>query len=238
MTDAPRSTPRAGCASCGKPKDEHVQEGDDLYCYPMNKAMHSLSRVARTNMLAATFVPPASAPAATPEPTKRLWCTKCQAHYDGEPPKYWCPRCDGERLPANSRPAPVHNHGPEDGPGLSCRERRIDGRLVGDCVRPAAPTGEEADDAANLAGLITMCRDLKARLVPFGASESGWDSAIATLERATAQATALAALRARVEEIANDLAECHEVITPQQVAVLSANLRAALAPRQPEERQP
>jgi hypothetical protein len=71
---------------------------------------------------------------------------------------------------------------------------------------PTAPTGEEADDAANLAGLITMCRDLKARLVPFGASESGWDSAIATLERATAQATALAALRARVEDGASLIA--------------------------------
>lgn len=29
----------------------------------------------------------------------------------------------------------VHNHGTEEGPGLACRERRINGRLVGDCIR-------------------------------------------------------------------------------------------------------
>lgn len=28
----------------------------------------------------------------------------------------------------------AHNHGPEDGPGLACRERTIDGKQVGECV--------------------------------------------------------------------------------------------------------
>lgn len=33
----------------------------------------------------------------------------------------------------------VHNHGTEDGPGLSCRETRdADGRLRGDCLEPTA----------------------------------------------------------------------------------------------------
>lgn len=30
----------------------------------------------------------------------------------------------------------VHNHGPDEGPGMACIERRIDGRLVGDCLLP------------------------------------------------------------------------------------------------------
>lgn len=29
----------------------------------------------------------------------------------------------------------VHNHGPEEGPGIACRERVINGVLVGDCMR-------------------------------------------------------------------------------------------------------
>lgn len=29
----------------------------------------------------------------------------------------------------------VHNHGPDEGPGLGCRERTVNGRLVGDCIR-------------------------------------------------------------------------------------------------------
>jgi len=28
----------------------------------------------------------------------------------------------------------VHNHGPEDGPGLACNERRVAGRLMGACL--------------------------------------------------------------------------------------------------------
>jgi hypothetical protein len=33
----------------------------------------------------------------------------------------------------------VHNHGPEDGPGLACRERVIDGFLTGECLIAASP---------------------------------------------------------------------------------------------------
>jgi hypothetical protein len=28
----------------------------------------------------------------------------------------------------------VHNHGTEDGPGIACPERRVKGRLVGECI--------------------------------------------------------------------------------------------------------
>lgn len=46
----------------------------------------------------------------------------------------------------------VHNHGPSEGKGLACRERRIDGRLVGECllsspVSPGEGTGEAQTDA-------------------------------------------------------------------------------------------
>lgn len=35
------------------------------------------------------------------------------------------------------QPAKVHNHGPEDGPGLGCHELRLtDGRLIGMCLVP------------------------------------------------------------------------------------------------------
>lgn len=30
----------------------------------------------------------------------------------------------------------VHNHGPEDGPGLACHETLVDGKLVGYCLWP------------------------------------------------------------------------------------------------------
>jgi hypothetical protein len=41
----------------------------------------------------------------------------------------------------------------------------------------------EPEDGENLAGCIAMCESLKARLVPFGAREDGWDSLLATLGR-------------------------------------------------------
>lgn len=41
-------------------------------------------------------------------------------------------RCHGFRLA-------VHNHGPEEGPGLACNERRVDGRLVGACMTTKEP---------------------------------------------------------------------------------------------------
>lgn len=39
------------------------------------------------------------------------------------------------------------------------------------------------EDDQNVVGLIRICEDLKTRLVPYGASASGWDSAITTLHR-------------------------------------------------------
>lgn len=66
----------------------------------------------------------------------------CLAVHDLEPPEF-CPT--GEHIPApckepgSRRHDPyatrVHNHGPEDGPGVSCRERTLpDGRLIGACL--------------------------------------------------------------------------------------------------------
>ena len=43
------------------------------------------------------------------------------------------------RLDWRTPPSLVHNHGPEDGPGLGCPERRINGRLVGRCIKPTDP---------------------------------------------------------------------------------------------------
>lgn len=43
------------------------------------------------------------------------------------------------------RPA-VHNHGPEDGPGLSCPERVVGGRRIGDCITTPATAGETEED--------------------------------------------------------------------------------------------
>ena len=37
----------------------------------------------------------------------------------------------------------VHNHGPEEGPGLSCPES-----LIGDCIRNEQKTAPESDDRA------------------------------------------------------------------------------------------
>lgn len=48
-----------------------------------------------------------------------------------------------EVLPENRTPL-VHNHGPEEGRGLACRERTVDGRQVGACL-PDAPTYREDD---------------------------------------------------------------------------------------------
>ncbi len=33
---------------------------------------------------------------------------------------------------------PVHSHGPEEGAGMACRERWVDGRLIGACLPDAA----------------------------------------------------------------------------------------------------
>jgi hypothetical protein len=35
----------------------------------------------------------------------------------------------------------VHNHGPNEGPGLSCRETRTEGGLIGACLMNAQPEG-------------------------------------------------------------------------------------------------
>lgn len=65
---------------------------------------------------------------------------------------------------------------------------------------PASPvsTPEQDDDARNLDALVTVCEDLKRRLVPFGASADGWDSAIATLKRARLRSLSGAPEAARV----------------------------------------
>ena len=36
----------------------------------------------------------------------------------------------------NGKPEKVHNHGSEDGLGLACRELKINGQLVGECMAP------------------------------------------------------------------------------------------------------
>lgn len=75
---------------------------------------------------------------------------------------------DYDRLLATAR-RDVHNHGPEDGPGLACREIRLtDGRLIGSCLLAAAPlapvrapeknegasAGEPRSDAADAERMI------------------------------------------------------------------------------------
>jgi hypothetical protein len=62
-------------------------------------------------------------------------------------------------------------------------------------TRDAEGAPDEDEDAATLAGLIVMCRDLKRRLVPFGARAEGWDSAIATLSRCASLIAAQPAAR-------------------------------------------
>lgn len=42
-----------------------------------------------------------------------------------------------------AEPAPVHNHGSEDGPGLAFRERQVDGRLRGECMDQPDGTPEK-----------------------------------------------------------------------------------------------
>ena len=39
------------------------------------------------------------------------------------------------------------------------------------------------EDDQNVVGLIRICEGLKTRLVPYGASSEGWDSALTTLHR-------------------------------------------------------
>lgn len=46
------------------------------------------------------------------------------------------PPPDASDAPEGEKPHLVHNHGSEDGNGLACRERHIDGRLVGECIAP------------------------------------------------------------------------------------------------------
>lgn len=47
------------------------------------------------------------------------------------------------REPAEPPRTLVHNHGPSGTPGLSCRETRVDGKLVGDCLRESPQHGAE-----------------------------------------------------------------------------------------------
>lgn len=66
-----------------------------------------------------------------------------------------CPNCHPRHFPPppetseqEGRVHYVHNHGPEEGKGLACRERRVNGRLVGECV-----AGEGESDAEFLRNL-------------------------------------------------------------------------------------
>lgn len=74
-----------------------------------------------------------------------------------------------------------------------------------ECGAREASTAPGEEDATNLAGLIVMCRDLKGRLVPFGASAEGWDSAIATLQRCASLRATVAALTAERTELQRQL---------------------------------
>jgi hypothetical protein len=75
---------------------------------------------------------------------------------------------DGDRLPvppyrpSEGRPItpPVHNHGPEEGPGLRCRER-----LTGDCLRSVLDV-ERLAELLVLSGFIARYQDYAHRAHP------------------------------------------------------------------------
>ena len=74
----------------------------------------------------------------------------------------------GGLKPTGNPPKPdsfVHDHGTEEGKGLSCRERMINGKLKGECMTELTP--EKLREAADVVAAYAFDRRKKAH-------PSGW----------------------------------------------------------------
>lgn len=113
------------------------------------------------------------------------------------------------RATAQPSPAPsgVHNHGPEDGPGVGCREY-----LVGECRFAAAHeaafcTAQPSPAPALREALFKVQVAAADQLESIGTTRKGfttfvWDTANAALRAPTPGGTATTALRERLEALA------------------------------------